>query len=116
MFAGAQVRLPGPDVPFGTPDEEWLRKAGQQRWTVLMRDQRVRHRPAELQALRTARVGAFVITAGQATAQRTAEIVLQRLPRMLNIATSERRPFLYTLSLMGSLISLKLPKRERRRG
>ncbi len=109
MLAGAQVRRPGADVPFGTPDEEWLRKAGAERWIVLMRDQRVRHRPSELKALQSARAGGFVITAGQATAQHTAQIVLQKLSRMVNIATSEPRPFLYTLGQRGSLSRMKLP-------
>jgi len=61
--AGVSVRRPGVDVPFGTADEAWLATAGAHGWIVLMRDQRVRHRALEIQALRNARVGAFVLTA-----------------------------------------------------
>jgi len=67
--AGVSIRRPGVDVPFGSPDEVWLATAGAQGWIVLMRDQRVRHRTLEIQALRAAKVAAFVLTAGQATAQ-----------------------------------------------
>jgi len=49
------------DVRAARPDGE--------KWIVLMRDQRLRHRALEIQALRNARVGAFVLTAGQATAR-----------------------------------------------
>lgn len=99
------------DVPYGTPDEEWLALAGKKAWIVLMRDQRVRYRPLELQALRDAGVGAFVLTAGQATAHQTADAILGKLKTLLNIVLSERRPFLYTLSLGGSL--RRVPLRAR---
>jgi len=73
-----------------------------------MRDQRVRHRALEVNALRAARVGAFVLTAGQATAQSTAVAILSKLPKMLNIFRSERKPFLYTLSPGGTLSRVKI--------
>ena len=66
--AGVAVRRPGIDIAFGTPDEVWLQKAGAERWIVLMRDQRIRHRALEIQSLREARVGAFVFSGGEATA------------------------------------------------
>jgi hypothetical protein len=106
--AGVQVRRPGIDVPYDTPDEKWLARAGAEGWIVLMRDQRVRYRPLELQALREAGVAAFVFTAGQATAQQTADAVLRKLAAMVNISASERRPFLYTLSLRGTLSRVAL--------
>jgi hypothetical protein len=62
--AGAVVRRPGVDIPFGTPDATWLSTAGAQVWIVLMQDQRVRQRALEVNALRAARVGTFVLTAG----------------------------------------------------
>jgi hypothetical protein len=49
---GVLLRRPGIDIPFGTPDAIWLAKAGAEGWIVLMRDQRVRHRALEIQALR----------------------------------------------------------------
>ena len=102
------MRRPGVDIPFGTPDQSWLRTAGEKGWIVLMRDQRVRHRPLEIQALREAGVAAFVFTAGQATAQHTAEVVIGKLRTLVNLSVSEPRPFLYTLSAGGSLSRLKL--------
>jgi hypothetical protein len=73
-----------------------------------MRDQRVRHRQLEIQALRNAGVAAFVFTAGQATAQRTVDVVIARLRTLVNLSVSEPRPFLYTLSAGGALARLKL--------
>jgi hypothetical protein len=102
------VRRPGVDIPFGAADEVWLRTAGDQGWIVLMRDKRVRHRALEVLALRAARVGAFVLTAGQATARDTATVVVAKLPKILNISRSERKPFLYTLGMSGALSKAKI--------
>ncbi len=43
-------------------DEEWLALAGARGWAVLMKDDSIRRRPAELAALRAAEVKAFCVT------------------------------------------------------
>jgi hypothetical protein len=108
ISAGVSVKRPGIDIPFGTQDQEWLAIAGAKGWIVLMRDQRVKNRTLEIQSLRDARVGAFVLTAGQATAQTTAVVVLSRLQKIVNISRSERKPFLYTLGISGALSKVKI--------
>lgn len=108
VAAGVTVKRPGIDIPFGTQDDVWLAIAGALGWIVLSRDQRVRHRALEIYSLREAQVGAFVLTAGQATAQATAEVVIAKLSKMVNISRSERRPFLYTLGITGVLSKVKL--------
>jgi hypothetical protein len=106
--AGVTVKRPGIDVPFGTRDEEWLTTAGGKGWIVLSRDQRVRHRTLEIQSLTEAKVGAFVLAAGQATAQATAAAILSKLKKILNISRSERKRFLYTLGITGALAKIKI--------
>lgn len=97
--SGASVRIPGDPFPRGTLDHVWLSACGTNEWIVLMRDQRVRRRPLELAALHQFKVGAFVLTAGQATATETADAVERLLTKFVNISVSERRPFLYTFNL-----------------
>ncbi|MGO8976375.1 MAG: hypothetical protein ACLP0B_13775 [Steroidobacteraceae bacterium] len=75
---------------------------------MFMRDQRVKYRALEISALHSAGVGAFVLTAGQATAQATATVILAKLPKILNIVRSERKPFLYTLGITGALSRVKI--------
>lgn len=99
------------DVPYDTPDAEWLATAGTRGWIVLMRDQRVRYRESELQALSQAGVAAFVVTAGQATAQQVTDTVLRRLKKIVHLSVSERRPFLYALNLSGTLTRIVLRTR-----
>jgi len=43
-------------------DAEWLALAGERGWVVLMKDDRIRRRPAEIEALRIAGVRAFCLT------------------------------------------------------
>jgi hypothetical protein len=45
------------------PDTEWLHDAGGKRWVVLMKDDKIRYRPVELDALTAAGVRAFCMTA-----------------------------------------------------
>lgn len=108
------MHLPGLDVPLGTPDAVWLEQAGRLGWIVLLRDQKVRYRQSETVAIVTAKVAAFVFTGGQVKAVETAEVLVRRLDKMINIATSERRPFVYTITAGGRLVRLKLKRASRK--
>jgi hypothetical protein len=55
-----------------------------------------------------ANVGAFVLTAGQATARDTATAVVGKMEKIINISKSERKPFLYTLGISGALSRVKI--------
>lgn len=64
--AGAVVHVMaevyGERVGQGLADTEWLRDVGAQGWVVLMKDDRIRYRPAELEALTASAVRAFCLT------------------------------------------------------
>ena len=110
--AGAAVVRP-PDVGLTAADDPtWAAKIGPRNWLVLMRDKHIRRRRLEREALVAAGLGAFVCTAGEATAAETAKAVLTALRTMVNIGTSEPRPFIYVFGLAGVL--RKLPSRELR--
>jgi hypothetical protein len=53
-------------------------------------------------------VGAFVLTAGQATARDTTTAVVGKMEKIINISKSERKPFLYTLGISGALSRVKI--------
>ena len=101
--SGATVRTPYDDGLAGSSDESWLTTIGQRGWLAMMRDQNIRRRSLERRALVSAGVGVFVCTAGEATANETAAAVILLLRKMVNIGTSERRPFIYTFTLRGAL-------------
>ena len=73
-----------------------------------MRDQQVRRRPLELAELRAASVVAFDCTAGQATAEDTANAVGRLINKFVNISISEPKPCLYAFGLGGSLTRIRV--------
>jgi hypothetical protein len=105
---GATVRHAGEAFPSATHDEVWLAECGARAWIVLMRDKHVRRRPLELAALRANNVAAFVCTAGQATAEDTANAVARLIHKFVNISISEPKPCLYTFGLSGLLTRIEL--------
>lgn len=106
--AGATVEHVRGAVRAGASDEEWLTFVGERRWVAIMRDQRIRWRRLEREALNMSGVGAFVFTGGQATARDTADTIVLKLPKLAAIARSERRPFLYAISRGGTLSKIPL--------
>jgi hypothetical protein len=106
--AGAQVRRVGEDIPYGATDEEWLEVVGNNHWIALMRDQKIRRRRLEIDALRAHSVAAFAFTGGQETAEQTAKTICPLLIKFANMSVSEPKPFLYTFGVSGSLSKVKL--------
>ena len=70
----------------GLSDEEWLRDAGRQGWVVLMKDAKVRHRPAQRWAIETYAVRAFVVTNANLTGAAQAERLVSNLNRIARFA------------------------------
>ena len=108
--AGAQVVTPYEGGLAGTTDESWLAHIGSRQWLALMRDQNIKRRALERRALVAAKVGAFVCTTGEATADEVTTVVLRLIKKMANIGVSEPRPFVYTFGLSGLL--RQIPRRE----
>jgi len=105
---GAAVEHAGEAFPFGTEDEVWLTACGDRGWIVLTRDKNIRRRLLEREAIKQSGAAVFALTAGEATAAETAEVVIRLLRKLGNMAASERRPFLYTFGLRGRLSRVKL--------
>ena len=77
--------------PMDTPDEVWLREAGARGWVVLMKDDRIRYRPAEQAAVLESGVRCFCLHPSRGmTAEHMAGALKRALPRILAIASAER--------------------------
>lgn len=64
-------------------DVDWLALAGARDWAVLMKDDRIRRRPAELKALTTAGVRAFCVTNASLTGQEYAALLVRHRHRIV---------------------------------
>lgn len=91
------LRVPGDET---IEDVDWLARAGDQGWPVLMKDERIRYRAAERQALLAHGVRAFCLSGGNLRAVAMAELYIRVLPRMV-AACQEDGPFLYVVSAAG---------------
>ena len=81
-------------------DVDWLALAGSQGWLVLMKDERIRYRAAEREALVLHKVRAFCLTSGNLCAE---DMAAQFLAVLDDIARACRShgPFLYAVSTRG---------------
>lgn len=59
-----------------TPDVEWIAEVDRRGWAVLTRDQEIRRRPNELDAVRAARIHLFALTLGKLSADETAALCI----------------------------------------
>ena len=103
LLRAAGLRLRTLAEVYGVPadetiaDVDWLACAGSEGWTVLMKDERIRYRPAERAALIKHKVQAFCLTNGNLRAADMAQLYLGRLAEIATLC-AEPGPFLYAVS------------------
>ena len=97
--AGAAVHVMadvyGERIGQDLADAEWLRDAGDKGWVVLMKDDKIRYRPAELEALTTAGVRAFCLTNANLRGVEMAQRFVDQLLKIQRIAREEPGPYIY---------------------
>ena len=81
-------------------DVEWLEMAGGRGWPVLMKDERIRYRAVERDALIAHSVQAFCLTSGNLRAAAMAEQFLAVVGQIA-AACTQPGPFLYAVSGRG---------------
>jgi PIN like domain len=79
----------GPEAEESVPDVVWLEQAGRAGWVVLTKDDAIRRRPVELQALAAHGVRAFCLTNANLTGEQQRDRFLANINRMLQ---RSRRP------------------------
>jgi hypothetical protein len=84
----------GERIGRGLADEEWLHDAGVRGWVVLMKDAKIRYRPAELGVIIDHGLRAFCLTNANLRGAAMAARLLANLPRILRVA-QEPGPYVY---------------------
>jgi len=85
----------GERIGQGLADEEWLRDAGEREWVVLMKDAKIRYRPAELQVVVDHGLRAFCLTNANLRGAEMALRFVENLPRIVRIAELKPGPYIY---------------------
>jgi hypothetical protein len=94
LIAHTMASIYGERAAQKLDDETWLADAGRYGWIVLMKDDAIRRRPAERDALVGARVRAFCLTNAQLRAAEQSARFLSNLDRILTQATKPG-PYIY---------------------
>ena len=90
-----------------TPDPEWLAAVGKNNWIVITRDERIRYRVAEKQAIRRAKVRAFVLAAqGDLRADMLAQNFLKALAEVRRVIEKQKPPLIAKISRSGDVTLL----------
>jgi hypothetical protein len=78
-------------------DVDWLQLAGENRWPVLMKDEKIRYRPAERAAVKAHGVRGFYLTSGNLTSQQMADVIIGNRDVIWRLAL-EDGPALFAVS------------------
>jgi len=92
------------------PDEGWLASVGQRGWIVLTKDDYIRYRAAERQAMLLYNVGCFVLMRRNDTSEQLLVTLAAAWDKIEGTITSDVRPFLYAIYKDGSIYKRDLPK------
>ncbi len=88
-------------------DEYWISEVGKREWVVLTKDDRIRYRPAALDAYRRYKVRVFVFGSGEMKAQEMADAFVKALPKISRFALKKAAPFFSRISRSGLVSILK---------
>ena len=100
---GIRVELLHEHFDLATQDTEWLREVGKRGWVVLTKDQRIRRRRVEIDALMAANVAAFVLTSGNLTGAETAAAFVSAWSRIQKALRDHALPFVAAVDAKGSI-------------
>ena len=99
--AGLELQLHKNLFEPDAPDAEWLPTVVRKKWVILTRDDRIRRRPIEREALLIPGARSFVLTAGNMTGQEMANLFIRHVNRIQRIAKNEKPPFIARVTRDG---------------
>jgi hypothetical protein len=79
---------------------------GERGWLFLTKDDRIRRRPIELDALIRARLRAFVFESGEMPADTMIDAFRRALPRIVRVVKKYRAPFVWRIATNGRITPL----------
>lgn len=99
------------------PDTEWLAEIGPRGWLILTADRRIQFRPVEWNAFLNAQARVFVLRTTGLRGVEQAQLFVEMLPRIRELAAETPRPFIAQLTRTKvEVLSRQLkPKRVRGR-
>lgn len=100
---GLSVALLKEHFPIDTPDEEWLPEVGEWGWLILTKDDRIRRRPLERDALMRSGARAFILPSGNMLGDEMAFAIVNALPKILKFVAKHPPPFIARIFKSGDV-------------
>ncbi len=97
----------GAHFKAGALDIEWLPEVGQRGWIAITKDARIRYNPLEIESLRNAGVGAFVLSSDNLTAPQIAAALVAAFPKMEEFVLVHSKPFIAKFYRDGRVVGWK---------
>lgn len=79
-------------------DTDWIKEAAKQGWPILMKDKRIRHRPAEITTVIEHKARCFVITRGDLLSADMAERFITNKAAIF-AAAAEPGPYIFSVQM-----------------
>ena len=93
-------------------DDEWLSQVGAWGWFVVAQDYHFHARPVELDAIRQHNVGCFYLWGAEAPQWDTFRCFARAYEKIVTIANTQSRPFIYLIHHSGTVSQLPLTTRR----
>ena len=101
--AGEIVEVHNDIFPSGTQDINWIEYVGKNRRLAITKDKRIRHRSAEIQAIKDHCAMIFRFASGNLRGKEMAEIVIKARERIKRYADKNGGPCIVSLTSDGKL-------------
>ena len=105
---GMTVELHDDHLGQDAPDDEWIALAGRARWVAITKDKHIRHRAAELEAIKEHSAQVVVIRVKDATAQDIANVLVKGRHRISRFAAKTPAPFVAGIDRYGRVTAYRL--------
>lgn len=100
---GAQVEIHDAHFVPDAEDTEWLTTVGARGWVVLSKDEAIRRRSHEIEALRQANVRAFLLTSAKLNGEQMAALFSRLALKMARLAVNTPAPFVFAINIARQL-------------
>ena len=88
-------------------DVEWLPEVGRRGWVVVTKDKRISRNTLEVEALRNAEVGAFILSSDNLTGPEIAGALVTAFPKIEAFVTANEKPFIAKFYRDGRVVGWK---------
>ena len=98
-----KVEVHDDHFPEDALDEEWIKSVAENSWIAVTKDDRIRHRTAEINAIRDYKARVIIVVSRNATGREIAEILLKGHKRIIRLAMRTPAPFIAKIYRGGSV-------------